>query len=145
MNHDNNNYSDGSQNDAFFPKPSGKGKKKYQKPRNGNVAQRKQDATRRKFGLLALESRYRQREELLYPNGPPDRMDVTVPLGLTDATLTPCHFVLPYATVGISFAVNQLFLRYYDQLSPHFTIFQFYRYTLAQLEFVRVHRKYLKI
>lgn len=73
-------------------KPSGRCSKHYQKRRNNNAAQRKQDATRRKFGLLALENRRKQREQLLYPNGPPDRMDVVVPLGLKDATLTPCHF-----------------------------------------------------
>lgn len=71
---------------------------------------------------------------MLFSNGPLDRMEISAPL---DDALTHCHFVLPYTTVGIGFAVNQIYLHYYDQLSPHFTIFQLYRYTLSQLEFVR--------
>lgn len=86
---------------------------------------------------MALENRRKQREQLLYPNGPPDRAELIVPLGLTDSNLTPCHLVLPYATTGIGFSINQLYIQFFDQLAPHFSLFQFYQYSLAQLEFTR--------
>lgn len=89
-----------------------------QRAREGNHKHKKQEWFRSRIGALKLEDRRRQRESILYPNGFPT-MDIMLekPLGLPDASTTKQTILIPFSTTGIGFAVQALYLRYFDHFS----------------------------
>lgn len=119
------------------------GKRPPRKPRNQkaqgqNSKARKNEKTRLKFGALKLNDRQKQRDRELYPQGIP-QMDIplTRPLGLPDASPTVKTVLVPFSSTGLGFAVQALYVRYFTEINQHCTIFQLYRYTLAQFEMQR--------
>lgn len=110
-----------------------------QKARGNNYRTGKIEVTREKFGKLKLENPHRERELRLFLDSRPtiDKIPITQPLGLTDASLTSRSLILPYSITGLSFAVNNIYNRFFSELSNYCTIFQLFRYALVQLKLQR--------
>ncbi len=109
-----------------------------QKASGQNYKARKNEKTRLKFGALKLNDRQRQRDRELYPQGIPQaEIPLTRLLGLPDASPTMRIVLVPFASTGLGFAVQALYVRYFTELNPYCTVFQLYRYTLAQFELQR--------
>ncbi|XKL67039.1 hypothetical protein PGB90_010459 [Kerria lacca] len=84
-----------------------------QKARGNNYRTGKIEVTREKFGKLKLENPHRERELRLFLDSRPtiDKIPITQPLGLTDASLTSRSLILPYSITGLSFAGSGLLIK----------------------------------
>lgn len=94
------------------------------------LGQRRDDRFREKKDRPIIEDFMRRRAQEVGA----DFLAMKIPVTLTETAVQNINFVGPTPTTGIGFIINELFVRFGSMLASECTIFQFYRFTLAQLE-----------
>lgn len=105
-------------------------KRWVQKPCNDNERQRCDDRLREKKGRPIIEDFMRRRAKEVGADIPV----LKIPTALVETAVQSVNFVIPSPTQGIGFIVNELFVRFGQMPANECTVFQLFRFILAQLE-----------